>query len=276
MLKKQLIMEAAIELFSKKGIDATSVQQITEHCGISKGAFYLSFKSKDELIFAIIDYFTKNITSNIERSVSNQQTAQGKLAAYFMEIFDVLQKYGDFATVFIKEQHIIDESFIENISFYDDLNNKLLLEIFTELYPENSENLQYDLLVIVKGLLASCGDLIVKNVIEYDLEKLIDSLVEKIEIIAKHGKMTFFTKDMVTSQPSRQPEITKELIIEELQKLTELIQEDTILKESLFILGEEINLETPRRAIIIGMLSILEEESECNWLCYIIKKYYLI
>ncbi len=44
-------MEKALELFSEQGFEATSVQQITERCGISKGAFYLSFKTKDELVF---------------------------------------------------------------------------------------------------------------------------------------------------------------------------------------------------------------------------------
>ena len=66
MIKKQLIMEKALELFAKQGFEATSVQQITEHCGISKGAFYLSFKSKDELILALIDYFMTQFTSDID------------------------------------------------------------------------------------------------------------------------------------------------------------------------------------------------------------------
>ena len=61
MIKKQLIMEKALELFAEKGFEATSVQQITEHCGISKGAFYLSFKSKDELILALIDHFMMQV-----------------------------------------------------------------------------------------------------------------------------------------------------------------------------------------------------------------------
>ena len=59
-------MEKALELFAKQGFEATSVQQITEHCGISKGAFYLSFKSKDELILALIDHFMMQITSDID------------------------------------------------------------------------------------------------------------------------------------------------------------------------------------------------------------------
>ena len=61
MIKKQLIIENAIQLFAEQGFEATSIQQITDKCGISKGAFYLSFKSKDELIFSLIDYFLETM-----------------------------------------------------------------------------------------------------------------------------------------------------------------------------------------------------------------------
>ncbi|SOC42441.1 TetR/AcrR family transcriptional regulator [Ureibacillus acetophenoni] len=273
MLKKQLIMESAIELFAKKGIDATSVQQITEHCGISKGAFYLSFKSKDELIFSIIDYFTKNVTANIERSVSEQQNPHDKLAAYFMEIFNILQKYGDFATVFIKEQHFINETLIDKMAYYDELNNKLLLDILRELYPSNVDSLQYDLIIIIKGLIASYGDFIIKNSYPFDIEKLTDSLVEKIKIIAKYGEKSFFTKDMFKSYSSHQPMITKDLIVEELQQLLTHIQ-DEVLRESLQILEKQIQSESPSKAIILGMLSNLKNEQECDWFCYMMRKYY--
>ena len=73
MIKKQLIMEKALELFAEKGFESTSVQQITDHCGISKGAFYLSFKSKDELILALIDYFMMQFTSDIDYMVRNRK-----------------------------------------------------------------------------------------------------------------------------------------------------------------------------------------------------------
>ena len=73
MFKKQLIMENALELFAENGIEATSIQQITERCGISKGAFYLSFKSKNELVYNLIDYFMSEIISDIEQSVNTEQ-----------------------------------------------------------------------------------------------------------------------------------------------------------------------------------------------------------
>ncbi len=44
--KERLIIEMAMKLFAAKGVNATSVQEIVTACGISKGAFYLYFKSK--------------------------------------------------------------------------------------------------------------------------------------------------------------------------------------------------------------------------------------
>lgn len=66
MTKKEIIIEKAIELFSKNSIANTSIQDITDACGISKGAFYLSFRSKDDLLIEIIDQFIKELTVSFE------------------------------------------------------------------------------------------------------------------------------------------------------------------------------------------------------------------
>lgn len=55
--KERLIIEMAMKLFATKGMSATSVQEIVTACGISKGAFYLYFKSKDELLLATLRYY---------------------------------------------------------------------------------------------------------------------------------------------------------------------------------------------------------------------------
>ncbi|KMP45761.1 TetR family transcriptional regulator, partial [Bacillus cereus] len=52
--KERLIIESAMKLFATKGVNATSVQEIVTASGISKGAFYLYFKSKDELLLATL------------------------------------------------------------------------------------------------------------------------------------------------------------------------------------------------------------------------------
>lgn len=93
MSKKLMIMEKAIELFSKNGVESTSIQDITNACGISKGAFYLSFKSKDDLLVEITDYFIKNLSPyktkfwmTASRSMRNCRSSFTTISDYWKNI----------------------------------------------------------------------------------------------------------------------------------------------------------------------------------------------
>ena len=48
------LITAAAECFAEKGFNASSVREIATRAGISQGAMYTYFKSKDELISAIV------------------------------------------------------------------------------------------------------------------------------------------------------------------------------------------------------------------------------
>ncbi|MBK9928116.1 MAG: TetR/AcrR family transcriptional regulator [Anaerolineales bacterium] len=67
------ILDAAIKLFSNNGYNKASVDDICAEAGISKGAFYHHFKSKQELFLAILDGWLKAIDNAIE--VSKDMTA---------------------------------------------------------------------------------------------------------------------------------------------------------------------------------------------------------
>ena len=47
---KEVIIESAWELFSEKGYDQTTINDIISKAGISKGSFYYYFRSKDTLL----------------------------------------------------------------------------------------------------------------------------------------------------------------------------------------------------------------------------------
>ena len=44
------LLAAAARLFAERGFDATSVQQVVEAAGVTKGAFYYYFASKDDVL----------------------------------------------------------------------------------------------------------------------------------------------------------------------------------------------------------------------------------
>ena len=49
------LMEAAGDLFVREGLDKTSVDDIAQSAGFTKGAFYSNFKTKEELFLAMLD-----------------------------------------------------------------------------------------------------------------------------------------------------------------------------------------------------------------------------
>jgi AcrR family transcriptional regulator len=65
---KTRILESAIKLFSSQGYNKASVDDICREAGISKGAFYHHFESKQALFLDLLDGWLKTIDTAIEES----------------------------------------------------------------------------------------------------------------------------------------------------------------------------------------------------------------
>jgi AcrR family transcriptional regulator len=61
------LFEAAARVFEEQGIGHASIENIVTAAGFSRGAFYSNFKSKDELIIAMLeDHVAKSIRRNLD------------------------------------------------------------------------------------------------------------------------------------------------------------------------------------------------------------------
>ena len=101
--KKILIIEKASELFAKNGFDATSVQEITDACGISKGSFYLSFKSKESLLFSIFEYFSTKLIDRIGSIYQMEIGPRERFKQFFVIQFEEIARYSDFILMQMRE-----------------------------------------------------------------------------------------------------------------------------------------------------------------------------
>jgi AcrR family transcriptional regulator len=52
--KQESILQAAMEMFAEKGFDATATSEIAERAGVAEGTIFRHFKSKKELLHAIM------------------------------------------------------------------------------------------------------------------------------------------------------------------------------------------------------------------------------
>src|SRR5689334_9952428 len=61
------LFEAAARVFEDQGIGGASIEAIAAEAGFTRGAFYSNFRSKDELIFAMLeDHVERSIRRNME------------------------------------------------------------------------------------------------------------------------------------------------------------------------------------------------------------------
>ncbi len=75
------IERAALALFVSQGIDATTTRQIAQDAGISEGAIYRHFKSKDELAYNLFEGVHLRLADFLEKASNEARTIPEKARA---------------------------------------------------------------------------------------------------------------------------------------------------------------------------------------------------
>ena len=81
MSTKDRIDQAAIDLFVRQGVDATTTKQIAAAAGISEGAIYRHYKSKDELAVTLFMGVHRRLSTLVEEASRNAGDIRAKAAA---------------------------------------------------------------------------------------------------------------------------------------------------------------------------------------------------
>jgi AcrR family transcriptional regulator len=58
-LTRSALVEAAREVFARRGFEGSSLDEIAETAGFTRGAIYKHFKDKEDLFFAVVDDFNE-------------------------------------------------------------------------------------------------------------------------------------------------------------------------------------------------------------------------
>ncbi len=70
--RRNEILDAANELFGKKGFDGTSTNDILEKVGIARGTLYYHFKSKEDIMDALIERYNVRILAAAQKIASDR------------------------------------------------------------------------------------------------------------------------------------------------------------------------------------------------------------
>jgi len=84
---RQFIVEKTAPLFNTKGYAGTSLSDITEATGLTKGSIYGNFSGKDEVALAVFDYNLQKVQAIIGHEMSKHSSAKKQLLVY-VSVYD--------------------------------------------------------------------------------------------------------------------------------------------------------------------------------------------
>ena len=88
--KREQLIRAALELFLKEGFHAVGVDAIAKRANVTKKTLYHHFKSKDELILAVLRYRDERFRNEFMRSV---EARAENPAERLLAVFDVTEEW---------------------------------------------------------------------------------------------------------------------------------------------------------------------------------------
>jgi len=85
---RQRLLDAAVELFAERGVEASSVDAIAERAERTSGALYDHFESKTGLLIALLEGWVDDVAVAIVAELATATTLEERLASLWRNVSD--------------------------------------------------------------------------------------------------------------------------------------------------------------------------------------------
>jgi AcrR family transcriptional regulator len=100
---KRKIFNTAIKLFSQKGYDNASTEEITAVAGVAKGSLYYHFEKKEDIFDMMLKEGMCLLKNSVEIKTRKCNTSLEKIKAIILIEVKVIVKYEDFLNVVLSQ-----------------------------------------------------------------------------------------------------------------------------------------------------------------------------
>jgi len=101
------VAQAAVELFAEKGYANTSVQEVVERAGVTKGAMYHYYRSKDDLLFGIYERMLTLQRDHLDEIVGRGLPTAETLRTACIDVVETSIDALPEGTVFFRSVHML-------------------------------------------------------------------------------------------------------------------------------------------------------------------------
>jgi TetR/AcrR family transcriptional regulator, cholesterol catabolism regulator len=109
------LYEAAIGLIGEQGYAGTTVDEIVARAGVAKGTVYYHFKSKSELVKALLDDGLQRLAASFKAEAEGAQGPEATLRALVHAELTYIRRYQAFSKLVMSEMWRVDRDWQEGL-----------------------------------------------------------------------------------------------------------------------------------------------------------------
>jgi AcrR family transcriptional regulator len=98
--RREHILRAAARAFAEKGYRATSLQEIADEVGVTRPAFYHHFKSKQEILAAIVDMALERAEATVDQATETDAPATDQLRDFIRRYVEINTEHAEVPALF--------------------------------------------------------------------------------------------------------------------------------------------------------------------------------
>ncbi len=114
-VQKKIIIDEAARLFSRFGLEKTTMEDIAKAARKSKSSLYYYFKSKEDVFAAVIEKEIQGLKLTLARAIEPETDPCKKLKKFVMTRLEYLNRKAD-QYITVKDEHLKHYAFIQNLT----------------------------------------------------------------------------------------------------------------------------------------------------------------
>jgi AcrR family transcriptional regulator len=150
---KELLIAAAVKLFSAQGYKETSLQEIAEEAGLTKGALYHHFRSKEDVLRRVHDDMIEEVMAASRPVLEAGTSPTATLRELIRVHLRAIETRGDAITVFLRERRGFGPENWREIKAERDQIEAMFVDIITEGQRQGEFALDADPRILAFGML---------------------------------------------------------------------------------------------------------------------------
>lgn len=266
--KRDVILATAKQLFIEHGVAGTTIANIANQAGIAKGSVYSYFKSKQDIVQALLTQSLEVSSEQLEKIIAREDLHEMALLQEHVkqELGQVNDERALLKAITYDESMVMNDESIEYLQDFRASYYQNQLKLISTAYKNLEEKWYMDVIALLNGALQEYSIYIAFDNAQLTLERCaqtisvsIDAVVQRlnhsdIQPALSPSDLPLYHEDPQVRRLSQAKEL-----VEELKALSHELADDDkkVVNETLNLLETQLELETISQVLLRALVANL-------------------